>query len=178
MQPSRDPTTEMDVRRDRDAVEKVHDIIAKTQFAMFGTYDAQGACHSRPMAAVDQDRAAGDDALWFFARTDSRKVAEIGADPRVSIDYADSSGQNYVSVLGRAAIVRDRAKIEALWMEVLRTWFPDGPGDDTVALIRVDMEAAEYWDSPSSLMVHAFGYVKARVTGEPPSPGDVAQVRM
>ena len=177
MQPSHDPTTDMDVRADREARDKVHAIIGKTKFAMFGTYDARGTCHSRPMAAVDQDEGAND-ALWFFARADSRKVEEIGADPRVTIDYADSSGQNYVSVQGRAELVGDRAKVKALWMEPLRTWFPDGPEDDAVTLIRVDMETAEYWDSPSSAMVHAFGYVKARVTGEPPSPGDVAQVRM
>ena len=172
--PSHDPTTEMDVRTDAESVQKVHDLIAKATFAMFGTYDGTGACHMRPMAAVEH----GDGALWFFARIDSRKIDEIDRDPRVSLAYADASGQNYVSVQGRAAIHRDRATIEELWSEPLRTWFPDGTDDPAIALIRVEMEEAEYWDSPSSFVVHAAGYVKSALTGEPPAPGDVAQVRM
>jgi hypothetical protein len=40
------------------------------------------------------------------------------------------------------------------------------------------METAEYWESPSSAAVHAYGYMKAVMTGKPPSPGDVAHVNM
>ncbi len=178
MTTSHDPSTDMDVRRDSDAVDKVHDMIGKAQFAMFGTYDAEGICHSRPMAAVHQERDSDVEALWFFTRADSRKIAEIGQDPRVTIDYADPSSQNYISVTGRAEILDDRDRIEALWSEPLRTWFPDGSGDPSIRLLRVVMDTAEYWDSPSSAMVFAYGYAKARLTGEPPSPGDVAQVEL
>ena len=31
---------------------------------------------------------------------------------------------------------------------------------------------AEYWDAPNSVMVHAYGYVKAVLTGTPPSSGE------
>ena len=172
--PSADPTTEMDVRTDAESRQKVMDLIAKARFAMFGTYDERGNNHSRPMAAVSHE---GDE-LWFFARSDSRKVREIGGDGRVSIDYCDDSNQNYVSVLGRASVLEDRAKADELWMEPLRTWFPEGTDDPALRLIRVDIETAEYWDSPSSLIVHGFGYLKAVATGEPPAPGDIAQVRM
>ena len=174
MQPSHDPTTAMEVRTDAEAVEKVHALIKKATFAMFGTYDEHGTCHTRPMVAVDHEA----EGLWFFVRTDSRKVVEIARDPRVTLAYADTSGQNYVSVQGRAELVEDRAKVEELWSEPLRTYFPDGLDDPHVALLRVEMETAEYWDSPSSFVVHTAGYLKARLTGEPASPGDIAQVRM
>lgn len=173
--PSDDPSTEMDVRADAEAREKVMDLIKKARFAMFGTYDAHGNNHSRPMAAVSHEDG---DELWFFCRSDSRKVREIAADPRVSIDYCDDSNQNYVSVLGRASVLNDRDKAEELWMEPLRTWFPEGTDDEALRLIKVEMQTAEYWDSPSSLIVHGFGYLKAVTTGEPPAPGDIAQVRM
>ena len=174
--PSRDPSTEMDVRADAEAREKVMAMIAKAQFAMLGTYDAEGRCHSRPMAAVEHEDADG--ALWFFTRADSRKLREIGADPRVTLDYSDPGAKNWVSALGRAAIVDDRAKVDELWMEPLRTWFPEGRDDPAIRLIRVELESAEFWDSPNSVAVYAFGYLKALATGEPPSPGDIAQVRM
>ena len=174
MRTSDDPTTDMEVRRDEEGRAKVHEMISKARFAMMGTYDAQGTAHSRPMAAIEHEGRE----LWFFARSDSRKVAELEADPRVLLDYADGSGQNYVSIVGRARIARDAERARALWSEPLRTWFPDGPEDPHITLIEVEMERAEYWDSPSSAAVYAFGYAKARLTGEPPSPGDVARVEM
>ena len=175
MQPSDDPATDMQVRTDPAAKAKVHDMIAKTTFAMFATYDGRGNAHSRPMVAVRRD---GDEALWFFTRADSRKAGELARDPRVLIDYADSGRQNYVSLVGRAAVSRSAGTARELWSEPLRTWFPDGPEYAAIALIRVEVESAEYWDSPSSAMVHAYGYVKARLAGEPPQPGDVGRVEM
>ena len=174
MQTSTDPSTDMEVRHDEAARAKVHEIVSKARVAMMGTYDATGAAHSRPMVAVENE--GGE--LWFFTRSDSRKLSEIARDPRVLLDYADEGGQNYVSIVGRARIHRDARLAKEMWSEPLRAWFPDGPEDEHVALIQVEADSAEYWDSPSSLMVHAYGYVKARLTGEPPAPGEVAQVRM
>ncbi len=174
MQTSQDPTTHMEVRYDAEAREKVFEMIADAMFAMFGTYDVAGNAHSRPMVAIERE----GDVLWFFTRADSRKASELARDPRVTIDYADSGSQNYVSLVGRATVSQDPAKAKELWSEPLRTWFPDGPEDPAVALLRVEIESAEYWDSPSSAMVHAYGYVKARLTGKPPTPGDVGHVEM
>lgn len=174
MQTSDDPTTRMEVRHDEAAREKVRAMVDDARFAMMATYDAAGNAHSRPMAAVRND----GDTLWFFARSDSRKVSELGRDPRVLLDYSDEGKQNYVSLVGRARLSQDTARAKALWSEPLRTWFPNGPEDPHITLIEVEVESAEYWDSPSSLMVHAYGYVKARLTGEPPAPGDVARVEM
>ena len=47
-------------------------------------------------------------------------------------------------------------------------WFPKGPDDPAICLIRVGVESAEYWDAPAASWVYAYGYVKARLTGEPP----------
>jgi hypothetical protein len=49
---------------------------------------------------------------------------------------------------------------------VLKAWFPDGLGDPDLALLRVRVEKAEYWDAPSSKMVQLAGFVKAIVTGQ------------
>jgi general stress protein 26 len=66
--------------------------------------------------------------------------------------------------------------VEAHWAESLRTWFPKGVDDPEAALLKVSVEAAEYWDAPSSTMVHAYGYVKARLTGQSPHPGENEKV--
>ena len=53
----------------------------------------------------------------------------------------------------------------------MRAWFPKGIDDPDVALLKVAIDAAEYWDAPNSTMIHAYGYLKARLTGEAPEPG-------
>jgi hypothetical protein len=68
--------------------------------------------------------------------------------------------------------VRDAAKQKELWSEPLRTWFPGGPESPDVALMKVEVDGAEYWDSPSSTFVHAYGYIKSITTGQPPAAGE------
>jgi Pyridoxamine 5'-phosphate oxidase like len=60
----------------------------------------------------------------------------------------------------------------------MRVWFPKGPSDPDLALVRVRAREATYWISPSSSFVYAYGYAKALATGESPRPGDVVHVEM
>lgn len=117
-------------------------------------------------------------ALWFLTEADSHKVSEVQEESRVCLSYADPQAQNYVSVSGRARLVRDRAALDAHWSESARVWFPKGKDDPRIALLRVDVTQAEYWDAPSSTMLHVYGYVKARLTGTPPHPGGHAKVEV
>jgi general stress protein 26 len=40
-------------------------------------------------------------------------------------------------------------------MPEFKIWFPKGKDDPEVALLRVTLEKAEYWDSPSSTIGYA-----------------------
>lgn len=152
--------------------EKLWSMMKDIQTAMLTTDDG-GLLRARPMVASQR---GFDGTLWFFTRASSHKVSEVGADHAVGITYADSGQQNYVSLSGHAALVTDKASIQAHWAEYVRTWFPKGVDDPEIALLKVRIEAAEYWDAPNSTMVHAFGYVKAVLTGEPPHPGENRKV--
>jgi general stress protein 26 len=156
-----------------DGAAKVYDMIKDIRVAMMTTVDTDGALRSRPMHAMKPDEN-GD--LWFFTRASAHKTEEIAQEHRVNLAYADPDDQNYVSVSGQAQIVRDRRRIEQFWSEPMRTWFPGGKDDPDIALVRVRPEKAEYWDSPSSTLVHMVGYAKAALTGKPPHPGDNEKV--
>ncbi len=147
--------------------EKLWSMMKGIQFAMLTTDDG-GHLRARPMAASQQ---GFDGTLWFFTRASSHKVTEVGADQQVGITYADAGKQDYVSLSGTAVLVTDKASIEAHWSEYVRTWFPKGKDDPEIALLKVTIAAAEYWDAPNSTMVHAYGYLKAVLTGESPHPG-------
>jgi len=158
----------VETRTDAEAKRKVWEMIQDVEVAMMVTMDDQGRFRGRPMRASQKEF---DGVLWFFTEAGSPKAGEVAGDGRVLLAYADPRRQNYVSVYGTAELVRDAAKQKQLWSEPLRTWFPGGAEDPKVALLKVTCEGAEYWDSPSSTLVHAFGYAKSITTGEPPAPG-------
>jgi len=151
--------------RDHEGAKKLFDLIAGIKVAMLTTADPDGTLNSRPMWNNDIDE---DGDIWFFTKLHSPKTDEIGRDNQINLAYADPSTQTYVSIAGKAEIVRDQAVVDAKWQESLKTWFPNGKDDPEVGLIRVHPEQGEYWDSPNSKMVHLYGYLKATLTGESP----------
>ena len=144
---------------------KLYELIKDVKIAMMTTVDTDGTLHSRPMYNQDADEH-GD--LWFFTKINSPKTTELSRDNEVNLAYSDPDRQHYVSVSGKAEIVRDRAKIEEKWSEGLLTWVPEGKDDPSIALIRVHPAKGEYWDSPSSTVLHLYGYAKAALTGQSP----------
>ena len=148
---------------ERSDVEKLRDLIKGISFAMLTTVDEDGSLRSRPMQTQE---AEFNGELWFFTSASSAKVDEVQSDQRVNVSYSDPDDNRYVSLSGTASLVRDREKIKELWKPVLKAWFPDGLEDPDLALLRVKVEKAEYWDSPSSKMVQLAGFLKALATGQ------------
>lgn len=62
--------------------------------------------------------------------------------------------------------------MQELWSEPLRAWFPKGLDDPNIALLKVTVSSAQYWDSPSGLMVVLGGYLKAVTTGKSAEGGE------
>jgi general stress protein 26 len=157
-----------------DDLKKFRDLIKDIDFCMLTTIDERGDLHSRPMSSNGEIDDNAD--LWFFTGASSHKVSEINDTPRVNVSFADPQNQNYISITGRARLVRDRKKIEELWKPQFQMWFPKGKDDPNVALLRVTAEKAEYWDSPSSTISFALNFVSALVTGEEPDSGEHKQL--
>lgn len=152
-----------------ESVKKLGALIKDIEFAMLTTAEADGTLRSRPMAT---QQVEFDGNLYFFTRADTPKVDEIEREHHVNVSYAEPKGQRYVSVSGTARLSRDQAKIEELWSPILKAWFPEGLDDPQLALLKVTVSQAEYWDTPSSKMVQLAGFVKAMVTGTSFEPGN------
>ena len=145
-------------------VRKLGELIKDIETAMLTTALDDGSLRSRPMATQRADFDGQH--LWFFTDADSAKVHEVEHDRHVNVAYSDPSKNRFVSVSGTARVVRDKAKIKELWSPGIKAWYPDGPDDPKIALLRIAVDFAEYWDTPSNKMVQLIGFAKALLVGE------------
>jgi len=143
---------------------KLKEMIKDIDLCMLTTVDESNDLHSRPMSLNSDVDENGD--LWFFTSSNSHKAGEIERTPNVNVSFIDTRKQHYVSISGMAELVRDKQKIKELWKPVLKAWFPDGPDQPDVALLKVNVRKAEYWDGPSSTIAQAISFVSAIVTGK------------
>lgn len=108
--------------------------------AMLVTHGDDRSLHGRPLSIAECDGAA----LWFVTAIDSGKVDEIRNDSEVAVML--SGRRRYASISGKAELVRDPARVQRLWKEAWRPFFPGGPEDHNIVLLRVRIERGEYWD--------------------------------
>lgn len=149
-------------------LDKLKDKIKDIRIAMLTTQEADGDFHARPMATHEID---ADGFMWFFTYNDSNKVKEIGGNQHVALGFSDPGSETYVSTSGSAEVVNDQAKINELWSDFLKTWFPNGKDDPNIALLKVSTHAGEYWDRPGGKMMTLFEMAKGAITGEPDKTG-------
>jgi general stress protein 26 len=148
--------------------DRVWDIIEKVGIAMLTTRFA-GGLRARPLEARP-DRAAG--IIWFLTDARSGKDEEVAAAPDIGLVFIDAGENAYLSITGRAEILRDTGRAAEIWKSTDQVWWPGGPDDPTLRVLRVEPTTAELWDGPSSSIVAIFEFAKARLTGSKPNLGE------
>jgi general stress protein 26 len=128
---------------------------------------------SPPMHAVpDQDQGC----LWFITDQRGAKDEEIQAAPEVCLAFADTRSNTYLSMTGRAEMLRDSSKARDLWSAETQAWWPKGPADPDIRVLRVIPENAEYWDTRGNSIVITLKLAAARLSGNPPDLGENKKV--
>lgn len=145
------------------------DKIKDIKICMLTSINEQGKTHSRPMFTQE---IKDDGFAWFFIDINSHKVPEIRNNPNVSLNYSDPAKDLFVTVNGTATVTQDKTKIDELWNDFLKAWFPKGKDDPSVALLKVELEQAEFWDTPDTKVSQFLGFVKASITGKEYNPGE------
>lgn len=145
------------------SLDKLRELIADIEIASLVTLDGDGMLRSRPMATQPM---SAEPELWFFTTDYTAKVDSVLLHPHVCLSYAAPDKSRYVSVSGTAELVRDPERVRAMWNPLLKAWFPRGVDDPDLALLRVDIVGAQYWDAPGGKLVQLFAMVKAIATGE------------
>lgn len=145
-----------------DLWKKIQDI----RVGMLTTIGSDNTLLSRPMTSQNVDK---EGLLWFFTSDQATVAENIEHQPAVNVSFAAPGDSLYVSVSGRAEVIKDRAVIREMWNPMVGAWFPGGPEDPHVALLKVKVSGAEYWDSDKSKMMQLVAMAKAVATGEPPT---------
>jgi general stress protein 26 len=147
--------------KQEENVGKLREMIKGIEVAILTTTEDDGSLRSRPMLTLDVEF---DGDLYFFTKVTAPKVDEVERDRHVCVSYVAPDDQRYVSMSGLARLLRDRAKMEELWIPQLEAWFHDGLKDPELALLWISVTQAEYWEGPSGTLVYMAG-VKAMAAG-------------
>lgn len=138
----------------KDLSDKMQDI----DFCMLSTREAAGSISCRPMSNNGDVEYDGDS--WFFSYDNTRKVRAIDHQPEVALSFTGSpsllgSPGIFITIEGRASIIRDKAEFEKHWVKDLDMWFPQGIDTPGMVLLKVRAEHIEYWDGDENHTVSA-----------------------
>lgn len=127
-----------------EAIEKIKEL-AEKKTCFFCTSATSGKTQSSRPMSVQQVDAEGN--LWFLSANDSHTNQEISHDPSVHLYLQSSAHSGFMSLLGKASISTDKAKIKELWEPICKTWFTEGENDSRISVIRFSPSEGYYWDN-------------------------------
>lgn len=165
----------MTVMQGDEGRRKIGELIKDVRICMLTTVADDGTLDSRQMATQETEF---DGTVWFLTRHESGKVAEIRHDAHVGLVYSDPSNHNYVAAKGRAEVSQNRNKIHDLWNPMFKAWFPEGEEDPSIAVLKVKIDEAQYWEASSSRIIFGIRYLAAAVTGGKVSVGETGKVSL
>ena len=129
------------------ALSELHEMLDEMEIGFLTTIGRDGHLRSRPMQLQRHD---ADGALWFATSLESHKIDDVRNDRRCCVAFLRDS--SYVSngwkpkqyQTAAAELVKDPQLIRQMWSPAWRGWFPEGPGEPDLVLLKVVPEHVEY----------------------------------
>lgn len=153
------------------------DHILDRRVGMLTMRDTNCQLHSQPMTPLEMD---GDGAIWLMisrgGRTARHVKANLPADT-VNLAFSEEGKSTYVSITARASLSDDMQRKRELWGSMARPWFPDGPEDADLTLLRLEPVHAEIWDAPDSTVVRLIALASSVIASKPVDLGDHEELR-
>lgn len=159
----------------KEGIKKIQELAKDIATCMFCTQVENLPFNTRPMATADVD---DDGNIWFFSNAASDKNNEIKNDQLVQLIYAKNSDNHFLTVTGKAQIVKDRQKIDELWNSMVKAWFPEGKDDPNISLLKIIPQDSYYWDTKNGKMITLLKIAAAVVTGNRPDAGVEGEIKV
>ncbi|MEO5912815.1 MAG: pyridoxamine 5'-phosphate oxidase family protein [Luteolibacter sp.] len=154
----------------KEAIDKLRSLTENTPTCMFGSGLHVIPFHLCPMEVQQVDHQG---CLWLFSGADSVHNRHIAADARVHLIFSNPSKIEYLTVFGEAAIFIDPTKAEELWSKLVEAWFPGGPDDPNLTLIRVRPVMSHFWDTENGMLTTFAKVLTSAITGSGADEGGV-----
>lgn len=148
------------------------EMIEKARIGMLTT-QFSGGLRSRPLE-VRADMDVG--LIWFLTDVRGGKDDDINAAHDVGLVLFDEDSRAFLSITGRATAARDSAKAKKIWKGTDDIWFPGGPDDPNLLVLRFEPHSAELWEGQSGALGATFEFAKARLTDERSTLGENLRV--
>lgn len=147
--------------------EHVHALLEDFTTVMLVTAEGSGRATKLRARPMNVAALADDCTLTFVTSIDTAKVDEAQGS---AVQVVAQGRTVFVSMSGRAEVVRDRDRIEAAWKPADQVYFPKGKDDPSLCLILFHPEEAELWDvSGVKGLRYLFDAAKALLSGEKPA---------
>ena len=139
-------------------------LMEKAEAAYLTTIDRDGMPHTRAMLNLRNTsqyselipffQEHGDNmVIYFSTNTSSEKMAQIKANPLVSVYYCEPKKFHGVMLAGSIEIVTDETIKHALWQEGWEVYYPKGMDDPDYAVLRLAPSFIEGWQNMTRFKV-------------------------
>jgi general stress protein 26 len=160
------------VTTDKENLDRIWNVIEKAGICMMTTC-FEGGLRARPLEARPNQE---ENVIWFLTDRRGLKDDEVRRHPDVCLTFLYLEEKIYLSLTGRAFVSDDVSRARELWNDEQQAWWPGGPEDPNLLVMRVELDRAEMWDGPASSAVAAFEFAKARRTQKKPNLGENRKV--
>ncbi len=147
----------------QEANKKIKELAEKADVCLFTTKLSSLPLTTRPMSTREVDEQGN---IWFYSRKDSNKNREIQADNRVQLFYSNLTGSEYLSLYGKATIIKDEKRAKELWSAIAKTWFNEGYDDPELTLLKIEPIEGYYWDTKDGKVISLLKMVAGAVIGK------------
>ena len=157
---------------DKEVLDRIWRVIDKAGICMMITRFEDGL-RARPLEARPNQE---ENVIWFLTDRRGLKDDEVELHPDVCLTFLYPEEKVYLSLTGRAFVRADVSRARKLWNDEQQAWWPGGPEDPNLLVMKVELDRAEMWDGPASSAVAAFEFAKARLTHKKPNLGENRKV--
>jgi general stress protein 26 len=142
--------------------------VARTKYAFLISHgiseDGGGPPSARLVEPILETRDDDEDLVfWIGTNPSLRKVAEVEANPRVTLAFGHQRERANLVVYGTASVVAEPELRRRLWKGEWRLFFPRGPLADDYVLLRVEARCLEILSFRRNVVPEPFGLRPVRL---------------
>lgn len=126
----------------RKSMKSIAEKMKNLDICMMTTRNGRGSVVSRPMSNNGDVEYNGNS--YFFTWDKGNLAKEITANPQVNLAF-NGPKRLYLSVTGKAKIIKNRGRMEEHWIDSLSKWFKRGLDTPGVVMIHVKATRVRYW---------------------------------